>query len=258
MQNLGNKDPGGDVDYAIHGVGYSRQRQTDPRIATLVHRALGSSRTVLNVGAGTGSYEPEDRFVIAVEPSETMRLQRPLNRPAVRGFAEELPFGNQSFDATMAMLTVHQWSDTKQGIDELKRVTRGPVVILTFDGEALDNFWLAEYTPELMKAEAPRYPKIDHLKELLGGESTSSVVPIPFDCTDGFMEAFYGRPERLLDPDVRRSQSSWSFISAEAQNHFVKSLRTDLESGRWDEKFGYLRSQPSYDGSLRLVVSEHR
>lgn len=147
-------DTAGDFDYERGGGSYAQHRRTDPRIEVLVHEALGGARRVLNVGAGTGSYEPTDRYVVAVEPSARMRSMRPGGRvPAVDARAESLPFDDGTFDASMAMITVHQWSDAAAGLHELRRVATGPVVILTFDGEALDQFWLADYVPELVEAE---------------------------------------------------------------------------------------------------------
>jgi ubiquinone/menaquinone biosynthesis C-methylase UbiE len=141
----------GDFDYEAHGAGYGIQRRTDPRIANIVWTALGDAKTVLNVGAGAGSYEPEDRTVLAVELAAAMRAQRPRRLiPAIHGYAEALPFDDNMFDAVMATVTVHQWSDPTKGLAELRRVSRGPVVILTFDGDELDRFWLADYAPELM------------------------------------------------------------------------------------------------------------
>jgi SAM-dependent methyltransferase len=245
----------GDVDYGVHGEGYVRQRRTDPRIAALVHAALGDARTVLNVGAGAGSYEPEDRYVLAIEPSAAMRAQRPTSAaPAVNAVAEELPLDDQSVDASMAMVTVHQWRDVARGLRELVRVTRGPIVILTFDGAALDRLWLADYAPALFAAERPRYPAMETLRNELGPATTVTPVPIPIDCVDGFMDAYYARPEAFLGPNVRRSQSSWSFISEAEQLRIVDALASDLASGEWDRRYGALRSQPFYDGSLRLVV----
>ncbi|HWD41401.1 MAG TPA: class I SAM-dependent methyltransferase [Fimbriimonas sp.] len=245
---------GGDVDYAVHGLNYSAIRQTDPRIAAMVHGALGDARTVLNVGAGAGSYEPLDRYVLAIDPSPTMRAQRsPHQTPAIHGFAEDLPLDGQSVDAAMAMVTIHQWSDLEKGIAELRRVTRGPIVILTFDGDELDRFWLSEYAPDLIQAERRRYPKMDRLRNLLGG-ATVEAIKIPIDCTDGFTEAFYARPERFLEESVRRSQSAWSFLEPEVEERIVKRLRRDLESGEWERRYGEWRSRPCFEGSLRLVV----
>jgi SAM-dependent methyltransferase len=246
----------GDFDYDAGGGGYAEQRRTDPRIAALVHAALGPARTVLNVGAGAGSYEPGDRDVTAVEPSASMRSQRPPHLgPAIDATAEHLPFAGASFDAAMAMVTVHQWADTDQGLRELRRVSRGPVVVLTFDGDALDLLWLADYVPELITAERRRYPAIEHIREVLGGTSTVTPVPVPADCVDGFTEAYFARPERFLDPAVRQSQSAWGFVEQTAIERGVARLRADLGSGAWDRRYGTLRTQPEFTGSLRLVTA---
>jgi hypothetical protein len=246
----------GDYDYEAHGAGYARRRQTDPRIAAFVHAALGPATTVLNVGAGAGSYEPVDRAVTAVEPSASMRSQRAAHlSPAVDAVAENLPFSDARFDAAMAIITIHQWADSDQGLREMRRVSHGPVVVLTFDSAAIDAFWLADYSPELIAAERSRYPAIDHIREVLGGSSTVLPVPIPFDCRDGFTEAFYGRPEHLLEASVRQSQSAWGFVDETVAARVVATLRADLESGEWDRRYGDLRAQPELVGSLRLVTA---
>jgi SAM-dependent methyltransferase len=188
--------PAGDFDYEANGSGYAVHRRPDPRIAARVHAALGDARTVINVGAGAGSYEPADRHVVAVEPSAAMRAQRPHHlAPALDATAERLPFDDDVFDAAMATITIHQWSDLDGGLRELRRVSRGPVAILTFDGEALLDFWLNDYVPEVIATEQARFPAIDHVVEALGGEVDVLDVPIPIDCTDGFGEAYYARPE---------------------------------------------------------------
>jgi SAM-dependent methyltransferase len=239
--------PAGDFDYERSGAGYARLRRTDPRLAAHVHAALGDARTVLNVGAGAGSYEPEDRYVVAVEPSAAMRAQRPAGRPSVDAVAEALPFDDASFDAAMAMITVHQWSDLERGLAELRRVARGPVVILTFDPDAMLDFWLADYVPEVFEAERPRMPTLS----ALGGEA--SALPIPLDCVDGFIEAYYGRPEAFLDPEVRAAQSAWEKTGVDVGPGLTR-LAEDLRSGAWDARYGDLRRQPEYIGSLRLIT----
>jgi SAM-dependent methyltransferase len=250
------KEIAGDFDYETGGTGYAVHRQPDPRIAALVHAALGTASTVVNVGAGAGSYEPTDRHVTAVEPSEAMRAQRPSHlSAAVDAVAEALPFADDSFDAAMASVTIHQWRDTDAGLREMRRVSLGPVVILTFDPDALDAFWLADYAPELIAAERPRYPAITHVQEVLGGTSTVTPVPIAIDCTDGFTEAYYGRPERFLDRAVRQAQSAWGFLGNVAIKQFVARLASDLESGEWDRRYGALRTQPEFVGSLRLITA---
>jgi len=245
----------GEVDYERSGHGYAAHRRADLRIAAPVHTGLGPTRTVLNVGAGAGSYEPTDRAVVAVEPSAVMRTQRPpALAPAVDARAEELPFDDDAFETSMATVTVHQWSDPLTGLAEMRRVTRGPVVVLTFDRDDLDRFWLARYAPRLMEAERRRYPPIDTVCSVIENCSVET-VPIPLDCTDGFTEAYYGRPERFLDGAVRRAQSAWGFVEHPAEARAVEQLAGDLASGEWDRRHGGLRDQPAYLGSLRLIVS---
>jgi len=252
---MASTERAGDFDYETNGSGYAVQRRTDPRIAAAVHAALGPARTVINVGAGAGSYEPEDRYVVAVEPSPAMRAQRPPARvPAIAGTAEDLQFDDGAFDAALATVTVHQWANQTRGLAELRRVTRGPVVILTFDGDALDRFWLAEYAPELIAAERRRYPTMATLVAALGEGTVVRPVPVPADCIDGFTEAYFARPELFLDDAVRRSQSAWGFVEPAAQERAVARLRDDLATGAWDARHGELRTQPAFDGSLRLVV----
>jgi hypothetical protein len=205
------------------------------------------------VGAGAGSYEPQDRYVVAVEPSAAMRAQR--SSPAVDATAEHLPFDDHSFDAVMATITIHQWADGDAGLRELRRVSRGPVAVLTFDGPAIGEFWLNDYVPEVIEAEARRYPALDHVASVLGGDVTVTKVPVAFDCVDGFAEAFYGRPEALLDAAVRRSQSAWGFVPGEAIERGIANLRTALASGEWDARHGHLRTQPEFIGALRLIVA---
>ncbi|WP_375492712.1 class I SAM-dependent methyltransferase [uncultured Jatrophihabitans sp.] len=249
--------PAGDYDYERGGAGYAAHRQTDPRIAAYVHAALGDARTVVNVGAGAGSYEPDDREVTAVEPSAAMRAQRPADRePAVDAVAESLPFADDTFDAAMATITIHQWPDLDSGLRELRRVSRGPVVIMTFDGEVLAQFWLAEYAPGVIAKERVRYPSLTCVCDVLGGRARIQTVPIPIDCTDWFGEALYARPEQFLDADVRLAQSAWGLVDEAEAQRSVQRLRADLDSGEWDQRFGYLRERSEYAGSLRLVVAE--
>jgi SAM-dependent methyltransferase len=246
----------GDVNYGVIGVDYAVYRRPDPRIAAQILRALGDAETVLNVGAGAGSYEPRDRLVPAVEPSATMRAQRPAGLPpAIDAVAEALPFPDASFDAVMASSTVHQWSDLAKGIAEMKRVSRGPVVVTVSDPVRLLDFWLADSFPEPLLVEQSRFPPIDRLAELLGLGTRIEPIPIPLDCTDGFTEAYYGRPERLLEPGVQRAMSSWTLVDSALVRQFEQRLSADLASGAWDAQYGHLRTQPEYDGSLRLLVS---
>jgi SAM-dependent methyltransferase len=246
----------GDADYASIGTVYRNYRVADPRIAAFVHAALGDARTVLNVGAGTGSYEPTDRLITAVEPSATMRQKRPRHLPAaVDACAERLPFPDHSFDAAMGTFTVHHWLDLTGGLKEVRRVTRGPVVFLTCDPALLRTYWLYKYSPEAIETEASRYPPISALAAGLGRVTKVTPVPIPLDCTDGFNDAYYGRPEMLLDPAARLACSAWSFVEPAAVARFEDSLARDLADGTWDARYGHLRKQEYLEGSLVLVVS---
>jgi len=244
-------------DYDTHGQKYSGYRQTDPRIAEYVTKALADAKTILNVGAGAGSYEPTDRYVVAVEPSVVMRAQRIKNgkTPAINAKADHLPFDDNAFDASMAMVTVHHWPDINKGLKELRRVTKNQVVIMTFDPARLDNFWNATYFPELIEVEKARYPTIDLIKTSLGGTCEVVPIPIPLDCVDGFQEAFYGRPEAFLEKEVRLSQSAWGFLPAGLEDKLVKTLADDLKSGEWDKKYGHFRTAPTFTCALRLIVS---
>ncbi|MGW8632811.1 class I SAM-dependent methyltransferase [Streptomyces sp. NPDC055793] len=240
------------------GSGRARSRRPDARIAQVVAQALGGAGTVLNVGAGTGSYENPAHAITAVEPSLAMRAQRPAQlATAIDAVAEDLPFEDGRFDASMALFSVHQWSDTAAGLREMRRVTRGPVVILTCDPTLVRDFWLYDYAPDVLDTEARRYPRLAALTEVLGGTVTVEPVPIPLDCTDGFNEAYYGRPEMLLDPGARQACSAWSFIDDRARQEFDISLRRALGSGAWDEAFGHLRSRPAYRYSLVLLRAAH-
>jgi SAM-dependent methyltransferase len=244
------------VDYERHGRTYARHRRADPRIAARIHAALGDARTVLNVGAGTGSYEPTDRWVLAVEPSATMRAQRPAAAaPAIAARAEALPFDDGALDAAMACVTVHHWEPPEAGLAELRRISRGPVVIFTFELDDLPD-WQQEFLREGLVKERPRFPPVELIAAALGGRTRVERIPTPGDCTDGFFEAFWRRPEQLLDPDIRSAQSMWRLLDPGVELAIVGRLAAALESGAWDSDHGHLREQDSFDGALRLVVSE--
>jgi SAM-dependent methyltransferase len=244
------------VDYDSHGVGYARQRRADPRFAERIAAALGDARTVLNVGAGAGSYEPRDRWLLAVEPSATMRAQRPADAaPCLAGAAESLPLDDDSVDAAMACVTIHHWADRAAGLAELRRVARGPVVIFTFELADLIA-WQRDYFAAAVALEQPRFGTVEELAAELGGKVRIERMPTPADCTDGFFEAFWNRPEPLLDPTVRASQSIWELLEPGVEEQIFERLGTDLASGKWDADHGALREMPSYEGSLRLVISD--
>jgi SAM-dependent methyltransferase len=249
----------GDADYGTIGGHYTTYRRPEPRIAALIEQALDGARTVVNVGAGTGSYESPHFDITPVEPSASMRAGRPPHlAPAIDAVAESLPFPDGSFDAAMTTFSVHQWPDLAAGLRELRRVTRGPVVVLTCDPDRVRDFWLHDYAPLVLDTEARRYPAIADITALLGGRSEVTTVPIPADCVDGFNEAYYARPELLLDPAARSACSAWSFVDAPTAEEYTEHLRADLASGAWDARHGHLRTQPYLDGSLVLVRAERR
>jgi SAM-dependent methyltransferase len=247
---------GARVDYDRHGLTYARHRRADPRIAARIHAALGDARSVLNVGAGAGSYEPVDRWVLAVEPSATMRAQRAADAaPALAASAQQLPLDDGAVQAAMACLTVHHWDPLERGLAELRRVASGPVVVFTFDLDAIPA-WQQQHLGEALALERPRFGPPERIAELLGGRTRIEHLPTPGDCTDGFFEAFWRRPEALLDADVRSAQSLWALAGPELEREIVARLSAALACGEWDAEHGHLREQDSFDGSLRLVVSE--
>jgi DNA-binding transcriptional MerR regulator len=241
--------------YDAIGGAYPTTRRTDPRIAAQVWDALGDARTVLNVGAGTGSYEPPGRDVTAVEPSAVMRALRPEgSAPCVAAAAESLPFEDQSFDAAMAFSTVHHWQDPVAGLREMRRVARR-VVVFTYDpGEFAwrRRFWLTrDYLPEAAGvADADWLPR---LAGAVGGRAKP--VLIPWDCADGFFEAYWRRPEAYLEEYVRRACSVWTRVGPEAEQRAVRSLREDLDSGRWAESNRDLAGLDEAELGLRLLVA---
>jgi SAM-dependent methyltransferase len=241
--------------YERIGHGYAGARREDPRIAAHVRDALGPARCVVNVGAGTGNYEPADRRVVAVEPSEVMLAQR-RGRPgaAVRGVAEALPFPDGAFDAALAFLTVHHWSDLERGAEELRRAASRQVVFL-FEASMTGGFWAIEYWPEALEVPTERdAPGVDRLRDLLDVREVRP-VPVPLDCTDGFGAAYYGRPEAYVDPDVQAGMSWLALLPAEVRARGSARLEADLESGAWDRRLGHLRRLPELDVGYRLVIA---
>lgn len=239
--------------YDTIGIDYAHLRKPDPRIAAWIEAALGDARTVLNVGAGAGSYEPAGRQVTALEPSAEMIRQRPPGAaPVVQGSAEALPFPDQSYDAVMAVLTVHHWNDQRQGLTELRRVSRGPVVILTYD-PAFRGFWLADdYLPALTALDDAAMPPLSLYGEVLGPLEIVP-VPIPHDCTDGFLCAYWRRPAAYLDPRVRAAMSSFHLIGDVSEA--IARLERDLASGAWEASHGHLLALDELDLGYRLVVA---
>ncbi|MFG3055810.1 methyltransferase domain-containing protein [Kitasatospora sp. NPDC048239] len=242
--------------YESIGSAYPATRRTEPRIAARIWEALGDARTVLNVGAGTGSYEPPDRDVTAVEPSAVMRAQRPAGAaPCIAASAECLPFADQSFDAAMAVSTVHHWPDPVAGLREMRRVARR-VVVFTYDASTtgwLQRFWLTrDYLPEFADLLAD-WPSLADLTHAIGGRAEP--VLIPWDCEDGFFEAHWRRPEDYLDERVRRAVSVWTRVGPQAEQRAVEGLRADLSSGRWAERNRDLVALDAAELGLRLLVA---
>lgn len=239
------------------GVGYAAIRRPDPRIGERLRAALGDVRSVVNIGAGTGSYEPP-ATVLAVDPSSVMISQRPIgSAPAVLGRAEALPLPDGAVDAAMAVLTVHHWSDLEAGIAELRRVARRRVVVLTCDNRVFRHFWLLrDYLPEAADAyDDARLTEVDRLAALLGGARVEA-VPIPRDCTDGFAAAYWRRPLAYLDPAVRSGISLFTKIGDEFLLPALDRLAADLRSGRWHERHGDLVDRRELDAGYRILTAD--
>jgi SAM-dependent methyltransferase len=239
--------------YDTIGATYTVTRRTEPRIAARIWAALGDARTILNVGAGTGSYEPPDRYVLAMEPSALMRSQRlPDAAPCLAGSAENLPFDDQSFDAAMAFATVHHWQDPIAGLREMRRVARR-VVVFTFDSSDPGQFWLTrDYLPEFADLQVGR-PALTEQARAIGARVEP--VLIPWDCADGFFEAYWRRPEAYLDENVRRGISVWAAVGPDAEQRAVRSLGNDLASGRWAERHRDLVDLDAAELGLRLLTA---
>jgi SAM-dependent methyltransferase len=235
------------------GIGYSNYRQPDPRLATAILHALGTAETVVNVGAGTGSYEPSDRRVVAVEPSLAMIRQRPPgSAPVVQATATYLPFRDAAFAAALAVLTIHHWPDCIRGLTELARVAQERLVIVTWDTDKA-SFWLVEdYFPEITAIDRQICPSLDVLRQVLGPIEVRPLL-IPHDCCDGFLGAYWRRPAAYLDPGVRSAISSFAKIRDLAPG--LTRLHRDLQDGSWEQRYGHLRRQAACDLGYRLVIA---
>jgi SAM-dependent methyltransferase len=247
-----------DARYDRIGHGYAATRREDPRFAARIAAALGDALTVVNVGAGTGSYEPRDRHVVAVEPSDVMAAQRPSDlAPAIRAGAAKLPLRDGAVDAAMAIVTLHHWdADQERGVRELRRVARGPVVILTYDPRVSGAMWLvAEYLPEVAALDHRIFPRPERLAGWLGGDVRVEPVPIPRDTPDWMLGSFWAHPERVLDPVARAATSGFARMDAAIVDRAVDAVARDLDSGAWDERHGHLRALDAHDAGLRLVVA---
>lgn len=240
------------------GQGYAQTRREDPRFYQRILAALGDARSVVNVGAGAGSYEPRDRQVLAVEPSDVMAAQRPPTAAlAIRAFAHDLPLRDHSTDAAMAILSLHHWDEQQQrGVQELRRVARDAVVILTYDPRVSGAMWLmAEYLPEVAELDHRIFPWPERIAEWLGGEVTVEQVPIPADTPDWMLGSFWAHPERVLDAQARAATSGFARMSEAVVERVVGALARDLADGSWEARHGHLRELAEYDVGLRLIVA---
>lgn len=244
------------VAYDRIGATYRSTRRPDPRIASQVHAALTTMDTVVNVGAGSGSYEPA-QTVVAVEPSMVMIAQRPAgSAPCVQAVAEAIPLRDKCVDAAMALLTVHHWSDVAAGIRQLRRVARRRIVVLTWDQSVIQNFWLLrEYLPGAARINEEHYVPLARLVELLGGAHVQT-VPVPHDCTDGFGAAYWRRPHAYLDPTVRAGISMLAYARPGSLAEGLGRLAADLRSGQWQQRHSELLDQHELDAGYRLLVSD--
>lgn len=241
--------------YDSIGQTYRSTRQPDPRIRAVIHSALADAKSVVNVGAGAGSYEPA-QTVLAVEPSAVMIAQRPPgSAPVVQSVAEHLPLPDDAVDAAMGLLTVHHWSDLGAGLAEMRRVARERIVLFTWRPETVQTFWLlSDYLPEVAAVDSSMAITVEALMELLPG-SVEIAVPVPRDCTDGFGAAYWGRPEAYLDPTVRNGMSMFARADQSTLVPGLTRLHDELENGEWDRRYGELRDLDTIDIGYRVIVA---
>jgi SAM-dependent methyltransferase len=235
---------------------YTSTRRSDPRIAAAIMRALGDAKTVVNVGAGAGAYEPTGLSVFAVEPSwQMIRQSTAGTAQVIQASAEALPFRDATFDAALALLTLHHWTDWHRGLDEMRRVANR-LVVFTFEPEEVGNFWLTDaYFPEIIELDRGRCPSVSEIVRHLGDCRVDRIV-IPHDCVDGFLAAYWRRPEVYLDPNVRAGISGFALLNQEVVTRGVAHLKADLESGAWEQRFGHIRKLDSLDVCYRLLIAE--
>ena len=240
-------------EYDVIGLGYNSKRRPDPRLRAALNEAIGPASTILNVGAGAGSYEPSDRLVVAVEPSGVMLAQHPGNR-RIRGAAEHLPFDEGTFDVALAILTVHHWDDLDVGLAELRRVARRQV-LFTWDPDHERKLWVTtDYVPAIDDLETSRFTSVKSIVDALGAH-TVQAFKIPYDFTDGFQAAFWRRPEMYLDPEVRAASSTFASLRPELVSPGIERLRRDLETRKWHETYGELLALEQVDFGHRIVIA---
>lgn len=241
--------------YDTIGRTYNQTRREDPRVAAIVHAGLGSATSVVNVGAGSGNYEPRDRTVVAVEPSRQMIDQRADDRaPAVRGVAEHLPFTDDRFDAAMAILTVHHWSDPVRGLRELARVA-GRQVVFYFEPLRTHAFWALDYFPAALDLPTEKDPPGEALLRAHLDVREIREIPVPHDCVDGFGAAFWARPDAYCDPTVQAGMSWLAMLPDADRSTGASRLRRDIDSGEWHRRYGHLLDHETYDAGYRLAIA---
>lgn len=238
------------------GRSYTKTRREDPRVAAVIRSCLGTATTIVNVGAGAGSYEPADRAVVAVDPSVQMLRQRQARTiNVVRGIAEALPFPDHAFDAAMAVLTVHHWSDPRVGLQEMRRVSRRQVVFF-FEPLRTHNFWGLEYFPEALALPSETNPPDEQLlREHLDVQEVHEVL-VPHDCLDGFGAAYWARPKAYLNRDIQDGMSWLALLPDDVRERGTRQLEADLASGEWDRRHGHLRKQAAFDAGYRIAIAE--
>jgi SAM-dependent methyltransferase len=238
--------------------GYGAVRRADPRILQRIAKAVGGAPSVVNIGAGTGSYEPPNRRVVAVEPSDAMIAQRRSGAaPVVKASAESLPFKDGGYSAAMAILTIHHWDDPLKGLREMRRVARRRAVVLTLDPEAIGDYWFYDYFPDIARADSHRFPPIDEVMDALGGDVRVEIVPVPYDCKDGFLGAYWRRPSAFLASHVRRAISTLAAVGDDDLLDGLARLSDDLRSGAWELANSWLMERTELDLGYRLVVAEY-
>jgi SAM-dependent methyltransferase len=244
--------------YDAIGQGYARFRREDPGFRARIHAALGSARSVVNVGAGAGSYEPRAPQVIAIEPSAVMLAQRaPGAARLVRALAGQLPLRARSVDAAMCILSLHHWDDQRErGVRELRRVARGSVVIVTYDARVSGQMWLMQYLPEVAALDRAIFPDPERVAEWLGGEVSIEALPIPRDTPDWMLGSYWAHPERVLDPGARAATSGFARMPTSVVERVVQALGCDLADGTWERQYGWLRALDALDVGLRLIVAQ--
>lgn len=247
-----------DARYDAIGHGYARYRREDPELRRRIHEGLGAARSIVNVGAGTGSYEPHDLYVVAVEPSDVMASQRPPHfAPAIRASAAALPLRDKSVDAALAILTLHHWDeDRERGVRELRRVARDAVVIVTYDAQVSGAMWLmAEYLPEVAALDYTIFPAPERIASWLGGDVRIEPLPISRHTPDWMLGAYWAHPERVLDSEARAATSGFARMPASVVDRVVSNVARDLADGTWDKRHGHLRALDELDVGVRLIVA---